>query len=45
VLCVSAFGKSFDEAREKAYRGLETISFTDSFYRKDIGLPGAAEST
>ena len=45
VLCVSAFGESFDEAREKAYRGLETISFTDSFYRKDIGLPGAAEST
>lgn len=45
VLCVSAFGKSFDEAREKAYKGLKTIRFTDNFCRKDIGLAGAAEST
>ena len=45
VLCVSAFGKNFDEARKKAYRSLEAIKFQNSFYRKDIGLPGAAESS
>ena len=45
VLCVWAFGDSFDDVRKKAYRGLEAISFNDSFYRKDIGLPGVAEST
>lgn len=55
VLCVSAFvsaaeaketGKTdtLDAAREKAYRGLKRIRFTDMFYRKDIGLPGAADS-
>ena len=55
VLCVSAFvsaaeaketGKTdtLDAAREKAYRGLKRIRFEDMFYRKDIGLPGAADS-
>ena len=44
VLACSAFGTTFDEAREKAYKALTKISFKGMFYRKDIGLPGAAES-
>ncbi len=51
VLCVSAAeaketGKTdtLDAAREKAYRGLKRIRFKNMFYRKDIGLPGAADS-
>lgn len=55
VLCVSAFVSAaeaketgqtdtLDAAREKAYRGLKRIRFKDMFYRKDIGLPGAADS-
>ncbi|WP_428771844.1 phosphoribosylamine--glycine ligase [Treponema sp. HNW] len=55
VLCVSAFA-SEDEckeagkedtlglAREKAYHALKRIRFKDMFYRKDIGLAGAADS-
>ena len=44
VLCCSAHGGTFDEAREKSYSALESVSFDGMFYRKDIGLPGAAES-
>lgn len=44
VLACSAYGDSFDEAWGKAYQGLKAIKFDDAFYRKDIGLPGAAES-
>ena len=44
VLACSAFGSTFDLAREKAYCALKAIKFTGMFYRKDIGLPGAAES-
>lgn len=44
VLAMSAYGKTFDEAWQKAYKSLEGIHFDDMFYRKDIGLPGAAES-
>jgi len=44
VLAASAFGKTFDEAHAASYKALENVSFTDMFYRKDIGLPGAAES-
>ena len=44
VLACSAHGETFDEAWKKAYRALEGISFEGMFYRKDIGLPGAAES-
>ena len=39
-----AHGSSFDEAWKKAYSALEGIKFEGMFYRKDIGLPGAAES-
>ena len=44
VLAASSFGKTFDEAWQNSYKALEAVSFTDMFYRKDIGLPGAAES-
>ena len=44
VLACSAFGQSFKEAWGKAYQGIAAVKFEDSFYRKDIGLPGAAES-
>ena len=44
VLACSAHGETFDEAWKKAYSAMEGISFEGMFYRKDIGLPGAAES-
>ena len=44
VLCCSAHGETFDQARKKAYEALSAISFDGMFYRRDIGLPGAAES-
>ncbi|MBP5442369.1 MAG: phosphoribosylamine--glycine ligase [Treponema sp.] len=45
VLACSAYGDKFDDAWNKAYNAMRTISFDGMFYRKDIGLPGAAEST
>ncbi|MBR5645121.1 MAG: phosphoribosylamine--glycine ligase [Treponema sp.] len=44
VLACSAFGETFKEAWSKAYQGLSSVKFEGAFYRKDIGLPGAAES-
>lgn len=44
VLACSTFGASFDEAHKKSYEALSAVHFTDMFYRRDIGLPGAAES-
>jgi len=44
VLACSAYGDTFKEAWEKAYQGVSAVKFEDAFYRKDIGLPGAAES-
>ena len=44
VLACSSYGDTFQEAWDKAYEALKTVHFTDMFYRKDIGLPGAAES-
>ncbi len=44
VLACSSYGDTFDQARENAYEALKSISFTDMFYRTDIGLPGAAKS-
>lgn len=44
VLAVCAQGQSFDEAWKKAYDAMEGVSFDGMFYRKDIGLPGAAVS-
>ena len=44
VLACSAYGDSFEAARQKAYEAMACIDFEGMFYRKDIGLPGAAES-
>lgn len=44
VLACSGYGDTFDKAWNTAYEALKTISFEGMFYRKDIGLPGAAES-
>ncbi len=44
VLACSAYGDTFKEAWEKAYKGITAVKFENAFYRKDIGLPGAAES-
>lgn len=44
VLASSAYGSTVDEARAHAYAGLEAVSFDGMFFRKDIGLPGAAVS-
>ena len=44
VLACSAYGSSFKEAWSNAYQGLSAIKFDGAFFRKDIGLPGAAES-
>ena len=38
VLNVSALGKDFREARERAYRATELIRFADVYYRRDIAL-------
>jgi len=44
VLACSTYGDTFDEAWKKAYEALEGVHFEGMQYRKDIGLPGAAES-
>ncbi len=44
VLACSAYGKTFDDAWKKAYEAIGYIHFQGMQYRKDIGLPGAAES-
>jgi len=44
VLASSAFGATVEEARAKAYKGLAAVSFDGAFFRRDIGLPGAASS-
>jgi phosphoribosylamine--glycine ligase len=44
VLASSAYGETVDEARTRAYEALRAVSFDGMFFRKDIGLPGAAVS-
>ena len=44
VLAAAAFGKTIDEARTNSYNLMKQISFEGMFYRKDIGMPGSAES-
>ncbi len=44
VLACSAHGSTFDEAWAHAYEALKAVHFDGMQYRKDIGLPGAAES-
>lgn len=38
VLGITALGDTHEEAREKAYRNIERISFEGMQYRKDIGI-------
>lgn len=38
VLGVTAVCKDLDAAIKRAYEGVEKISFTDAFYRRDIGI-------
>ena len=38
VLTVTASGPTMQEAREKAYRNVERISFAGMHYRRDIGV-------
>ncbi len=40
VLNVVGTGKTLQESISMAYKGLESISFKDMFYRKDIGAKG-----
>ncbi|MBR1911922.1 MAG: phosphoribosylamine--glycine ligase [Treponema sp.] len=44
VLACSAQGETFTQAWNDAYKALACIKFSGMYYRKDIGLPGAAES-
>ncbi len=44
VLAASAFGATMEEARSNAYAALSAVSFEGMRFRRDIGLPGAAES-
>ena len=44
VLAASAFGATVEEARKHAYEALRAVSFEGMFFRRDIGLPGAAVS-
>ncbi|NES70224.1 MAG: phosphoribosylamine--glycine ligase, partial [Okeania sp. SIO2D1] len=37
VLGITATGKSFPEARQQVYQALNCLSFTDMYFRKDIG--------
>jgi phosphoribosylamine--glycine ligase len=37
VLTVSAFGQDSDEARARAYKGIEAVSFEGMGFRRDIG--------
>lgn len=38
VIGVTAKGKNIDEAREKAYKNVDKVSFEGAFYRHDIGI-------
>ncbi len=44
VLACSAYGDTFEQAWKTAYATMNEVKFKDMFFRKDIGLPGAAES-
>lgn len=44
VLAACSQAPTFEEAWNNAYALMKNISFDGMFYRKDIGLPGAAES-
>ncbi|WP_163831765.1 phosphoribosylamine--glycine ligase [Spartinivicinus ruber] len=37
VLCVTALGKTVQQAQDAAYQAIEQISWNNAYYRKDIG--------
>ena len=39
VLTVTGWGDTLEEARNKAYRRVDTISFEGAYHRRDIGTP------
>ena len=39
VLTVTGWGDTLEEARDKAYRRVDTISFEGAYHRRDIGTP------
>ncbi|MCH8897771.1 MAG: phosphoribosylamine--glycine ligase [Chloroflexi bacterium] len=41
VLTVTGWGDTLEEARDKAYRRVDTISFQGAYFRRDIGTPRA----
>ncbi|EGU85202.1 hypothetical protein FOXB_04317 [Fusarium oxysporum f. sp. conglutinans Fo5176] len=43
VFSVAAYGDTLEEARRKAYMGVDCVSFEDMVYRKDIALGGLAK--
>ncbi len=44
VLACSAYAPTFEGAWKKAYESFGSVHFEGMFYRRDIGLPGAAVS-
>lgn len=38
VLAVTSFGDDFKEALEKSYKSMESISFKNMYFRRDLGL-------
>lgn len=43
VFSVAAYGDTLEEARRKAYMGVDCVSFEDMVYRNDIALGGLAK--
>jgi phosphoribosylamine--glycine ligase len=43
VFSIAAYGDTLEEARRKAYMGVDCVSFEDMVYRKDIALGGLAK--
>lgn len=44
VFAASAYAETFEGARDLAYEAIKHVQFDGMFYRKDIGMPGAAVS-
>ena len=45
VLTVTGWGDTLEEARDKAYRRVDTISFQGAYHRRDIGTPRTLNPT
>jgi phosphoribosylamine--glycine ligase len=42
VLCATALGNSVTEAQQKAYQQVNTLSWDNMYFRKDIGYRAIA---